>query len=107
VKLPDARLIPDWDEFNIAHIGRHGVAPEQVEEVYYGEGPLPTLAIRLPARWPSPSREERYRLWGTDASGIFLEVIVAPYPTAGVWRCVTAYRMSRSARRAYLRRIKR
>lgn len=107
MKVPDSRLIPDWDEFNLAHIARHGISPEQVEEVYYGEGPLPTLGVRVSARWPSGSSEDRYRLWGTDASGRFLEVIVAPYPRLGVWRCVTAYPMSKAARRAYLRRFQR
>lgn len=91
VTLPERSLIPDWDDFNVGHIARHRVTPEQVEEVYYEEGPLPTLAVRLPARWPSPSREDRYRLWGTDAAGNLLEVIVAPCPQFGVWRCVTAY----------------
>lgn len=104
---PEALLVPDWDEFNIAHIARHGVTPEQVEEVYYGEGPLPTLGARKLARWPGRSQESRYRLWGTDASGRFLEVIVTAYPEFGVWRCVTAYPMSKAAKRAYLRRIKR
>ena len=107
MKPPNPLLIPDWDEFNIAHIARHGVSPEQVEEVYYGEGPLPTLAIRTRARWPSSTGEDRYRLWGTDASGNLLEVIVATYPDVGVWRCVTAYPMSQASRSAYLRRIRR
>jgi hypothetical protein len=107
VTPPDSRLIPDRDEFNVAHIARHGVTPEQVEEVYYGEGPLPTLGVRITRRTPSGMREERYRLWGTDAAGTFLEVIVAVYPRFEAWRCVTAYRMSEAARQAYLRRIRR
>jgi hypothetical protein len=107
VRVPDRRLVPGWDGLNVEHIARHGVAPEQVEEVYYGEGPLPTLGVRVGARRPSPRREPRYRLWGTDAAGTFLEIIVAPFPRSGVWRCVTAYPMSKTARRAYLRRITR
>jgi hypothetical protein len=43
---PDPSLDPDWDEDNIDHIAEHGLRPEQVEEVYYGEGPYPTLAIK-------------------------------------------------------------
>jgi len=107
MRAPDPLLIPDWDEFNIAHIARHGVSPEQVVEVYYGDGPLPTLAVRTRARWPSKTSEDRYRLWGTDASGNLLAEIVAMYPEVGVWRCVTAYRMSQAASSAYLRRIRR
>jgi len=43
---PDKSLIPDWDEDNINHIAEHGLSPEQVEEVYYSEGPFPTLAVK-------------------------------------------------------------
>ena len=43
---PEKDLFPDWDEDNINHIAEHGLRPEQVEEVYYSEGPFPTLAIR-------------------------------------------------------------
>jgi predicted DNA binding CopG/RHH family protein len=48
----------------------------------------------------------RYRLWGTDASGFFIEAIIAPYPKYRIWRCVTAFPMSPSTQKAYLRRIK-
>ena len=40
----DPSLEPDLDEDNINHIAVHGIPPEQVEEVYYSEGPFPTLA---------------------------------------------------------------
>ncbi len=43
---PDPSLLPDWDEDNVSHIAAHGIRPEQVEEVYYGEGPFPTLALK-------------------------------------------------------------
>mgnify|MGYP001211412667 CR=1 FL=1 len=32
-------LEPEWDEFSTQHIAQHDVTPEQVEEVYYNEGP--------------------------------------------------------------------
>ena len=47
-------LMLEWDEENIAHIGDHGIRPEQVEELYYGEGPFPTLVLknkRKKGRW--------------------------------------------------------
>jgi hypothetical protein len=102
---PDPALIPDWDENNVNHIQRHGIRPEQVEELYYGEGPFPTLAIRN-KRQKGKSAEYRYRLWGTDARGFPLEAIIAPYPKYGLWRCVTAYAMSDSTKMLYLKRIK-
>ena len=43
---PDKSLAPDWDEDNINHIAEHGLSPEQVEELYYSEGPFPTLAVK-------------------------------------------------------------
>ncbi|WP_176236849.1 hypothetical protein [Candidatus Hakubella thermalkaliphila] len=73
----------------------------------YGEGPLPTLAVRSKRQSGVRQSEVRYRLWGTDAAGNFWEVIVAPYAEYGVWRCVTAYKMSTTARKSYLRKVRR
>ncbi len=101
----DPSLEPDWDEDNIGHIGQHGLFPEQVEEVYYGEGAYPTFALRNKKK-RGRFTEYRYRLWGIDASGTFIEAIVAPYAEYGIWRCVTAFPMSQTTRKAYLRRIK-
>jgi len=102
---PDENLVPDWDEDNISHIAEHGLTPEQVEEVYYSEGPFPTLAVKQKKKHIK-SDEYRYRLWGTDASGTCIEVIVAPYPQYGVWRCVTAFPMSTTTRKVYFKRVK-
>jgi len=104
IKL-DPSLEPDWDEDNVNHIAQHGLRPEQVEEVYYGEGPFPTLALKTKKRGGRVT-EYRYRLWGTDASGMHVEAIIAPYPEYGLWRCVTAFPMSPATQKAYLRRIK-
>jgi len=105
IKL-DSSLEPDWDEDNVNHIAEHGLRPEQVEEVYYGEGPFPPLGLKAKNKRGRVT-EYRYRLWGTDASGMYIETIVAPYPEFGLWRCVTAFPMSPSTQKAYLRRIKR
>jgi hypothetical protein len=102
---PDPDLIPDWDQDNISHIGDHGIRPEQVEELYYGEGPFQTLALKNKKR-KGRSTEYRYRLWGTDASGFCIEAIIAKYPEYGLWRCVTAFPMSDSTKSAYFKRIK-
>ncbi len=101
----DPLLEPDWDEDNVDHIARHGLRPEQVEEVYYNEGPFPTLALKTKKK--GRVSEYRYRLWGADASGICIEAIIAPYAQYGLWRCVTAFPMSPSTQTAYIRRIKR
>jgi len=104
IKL-DPSLEPDWDDDNIKHIARHGLRPEQVEEVYYGEGPYTTLALKNKKK-EGRHTELRYRLWGTDSSGFYIEAIIAPYPEYGVWRCVTAFPMSPATQKAYLRRLK-
>jgi hypothetical protein len=101
----DPSLEPDWDEDNINHIAVHGIRPEQVEEVYYHEGPFPTLAVQNRKK-RGKSTEYRYRLWGTDASGFCIEAIVAPYPDYGLWRCVAAFPMSDATMKAYFKRIK-
>ena len=103
---PDKSLVPDWDEDNINHIAKHGLSPEQVEEVYYSEGPFPTLAVKQKKK-RGKSIEYRYRLWGTDASGTCIELIVAPYPQYEVWRCVTAFPMSSTTKKTYFKRVKR
>jgi hypothetical protein len=102
---PDPSLDPEWDEDNINHIAKHGLTPEQIEEVYYGEGPHPTLAL-INKKGMGEIQENRYRLWGTDAADFFIEAVIAPYPGYGVWRCVTAFPMSSKTRRVYLKRIK-
>jgi hypothetical protein len=104
IKL-DLSLEPDWDEDNVNHIAEHGLRPEQVEEVYYGEGPFPPLALKTIQKG-GRFTEYRYRLWGTDASGVYIEAIIAPYPEYRLWRCVTAFPMSPSTQKTYLRRIK-
>ena len=88
------------------HIASHGLRPEHVEELYYGEGPYPTLVIKNKAK-AGRGKENRFRLWGTDASGTFIEAIIAPYPRYGLWRCVIAFPMTTATQRLYLRRTRR
>lgn len=38
-------LEAEWDEDNIEHIARHGVSPEEVEEVVYEDCLLPGLCV--------------------------------------------------------------
>jgi uncharacterized DUF497 family protein len=102
---PDPELEPDWDEDNVSHLDVHGIRPNQVEELFYGEGVYPTLAIKNPKSKAS-TQEYRYRLWGCDSTGTFIEAVVAPYPEYKIWRCVTAFPMSAAKKKLYLRRVK-
>ena len=83
---PDPALEPNWDDDNIEHIAKHGLKPQQVEEVYYCEGLYLTLALKNKKK-RGRLTEYRYRLWGTDASGLCIEAIVAPYLLAAARKC--------------------
>ena len=54
-----------WNEWNIEHVGRHGVTPEVAEEVVQA------------ARSPYPRRigEDKLLVWGTSAQGEMLQVV--------------------------------
>jgi len=102
---PDPELEPNWDEDNVSHITAHGIRPYQVEELYYGEGIYPPLATKN-TRSKGSAHEYRYRLWGSDAAGTFIEAVIAPFPDFKIWRCVTAFPMSAATKKLYLRRVK-
>ena len=51
-----------WNEWNLEHIGRHGVRPEEAEWV----------ADRNPAR---DAGEDKYKVWGQSETGRYLQVV--------------------------------
>ncbi len=81
------RLI--WDAWNVAHIARHRVIPEEVEEVCHGQ-PI-----------TSETYKGRIRVVGLTRSGQILTVILAPTPDAGVYYPITARPADRKERRNY------
>lgn len=81
------RLI--WDAWNVAHIARHEVVPDEVEEVCHGR-PM-----------TSQTYGERLRVVGPSRSGKMLTVILAPQEEEGVYYVVTARPASRKERRRY------
>lgn len=101
----DRHLEPEWDEFNIQHIAQPGITPEKVEEVYYNEGPYRSLVVQVNRQRPAHRPELRLLVWGTDSAGNFLEVVIAPKPERGIWRCVTALPLREDKRRSYLRKV--
>jgi uncharacterized DUF497 family protein len=54
-----------WNEWNVEHIARHGVLPEEAE-----------MAVRA-ARSPFPRKieEDKWLVWGRGQGGRFLQVI--------------------------------
>jgi uncharacterized protein len=81
-----------WTDDAEQHIGRHGVRPEEVEDVV-------NTRPRLVAR----GRENTELIFGTTASGRFLIVVLAPWGD-GRDGVVTARDMTTSERRQFRRR---
>lgn len=81
------RLI--WDHWNVAHIARHKVIPDEVEEVFHGE-PVTHRTYK-----------GRLRVVGPTRRGRMLTVILAPAGDAGVYYPVTARPADDKERRIY------
>ena len=80
------RLI--WDAWSVAHIARHGVIPEEVEEVCHGE------YIEREAY------EGRIMLLGPTGTGKILAVVLEP-ADKGIYYPVTARPASRRERKIF------
>ena len=81
------RLI--WESWNVAHIARHEVVPDEVEEVCHG---------------PHISRQtydDRHLLIGPTLSGRMLAVVLGSTAQAEVYYPVTARSASMKERRIY------
>jgi uncharacterized DUF497 family protein len=81
------RLI--WDSWNVAHIARHEVTSDEVEEVCHGE-----YIVRQ-------TYDERLLLIGPALNGRMLVVILGPTKKRGVYYPVTARSASKKERNLY------
>lgn len=90
-------LEAEWDDDNVEHIARHGVEPEEVEEIVY-EDCHPSWIVRGRRRG---IREVRWTIFGQTCAGRYLIAVIAPSAKRGVWRAVTAREMERRTRRRY------
>ncbi len=81
----------DWDGWNIAHLReRHGLTPEEVEEVCHGE----PVALE--------TYKDRLMLIGPDRRGRVLTVVIGPVPgQRNVYYAFSARPASRKERRFY------
>jgi uncharacterized DUF497 family protein len=66
-------LEPEWDDDNIEHIARHGVEPEEVEEIVY-EDCHPSWIVRVRRRG---ARETRWMVFGQTCGGRYLVAVIA------------------------------
>ncbi|MEV6977175.1 hypothetical protein [Kitasatospora sp. NPDC093806] len=83
-----------WTDRSEDHIARHGVTPDEVEQVVFTR-----------PRWLSSGRDGSTLCLGvTDAGRHLLVVLVASTAVESSWYCATARDMTGSERRLFLKR---
>ena len=80
----------EWDEENIGHIARHGVEPDEVEDICYG--------INITRR----CGKSRYIISGQTKAGRYLNIVVEVVSRAQ-FRPITAYPMNETQKNRYKR----
>lgn len=81
-----------WTEESEAHIARHAVTPEEVEQ-----------AVHSRPRYETPGREDSRLLYGTTHSGRTLLIVLVD-AVDGRWYVATAREMTDTERRAFRRK---
>jgi uncharacterized DUF497 family protein len=81
-----------WPEERIAHIGQHGVTPDEVEEACFGK----SLVLRAKSEGENPV----YYVLGQTDAGRYLFCVVIPFPD-GKGYPVTAREMTAKEKRRY------
>jgi uncharacterized DUF497 family protein len=82
-----------WNEWNVEHIARHGVGPEEAEEV----------VDRATAPFPERHRRERLRVWGKTAEGRHIQVVFVLDPEGSIF-VIHARPLTESEKRRFRRR---
>lgn len=80
----------DWDDANAAHIARHGVTPEEVEQAFANK-PLAVLAVQ------KRGGEQRALCAGLTAAGRALQFVYTV--RRGKIRVITAHTAKRKVRK--------
>jgi uncharacterized protein len=89
----------EWDDNNVDHIGRHGVSPQEVEEVCYG------LHYSKKDSDSKGHGKERYILAGQTEAGRYLDVVIERLHTT-CFRPVVAFEMSEPYKRSYRKKLR-
>ncbi|MCR4324467.1 MAG: hypothetical protein NUV69_02150 [Candidatus Curtissbacteria bacterium] len=79
-----------WDAWNTAHIARHNVTPDEVEQICHAD---PVVQI---------GKKGRLLVFGPTDSGKILAVILDKEEEKNVYYPVTAYKASKKLIRIYL-----
>jgi len=84
-----------WDQETVDHISRHGVAPEEVEQLLFSENDEPIIMR---------GKQNKYLAYGkTDSGRLLLIVWVTRYKKTHV---ITARDMSKKEKQFYRKRKK-
>jgi uncharacterized protein len=86
----------EWDDDNVEHLARHGIVPDEVEDLF--EGPI----VRRRGGTDAP---DRFRVLGRTAEGRYL-AIVYQAKARGVIRPFTGWDMRPHERERYGRQVK-
>ena len=92
-KLDIKRLL--WDDWNVAHIARHDVVPNEVEEVCEGK------------HVERKGWRQRIFLIGTTKKDRISTVILEPAENTGEYRPITTYDASKRSIKTYEEEMKR
>jgi len=85
----------EWDDNNIEHIARHGVAPDEVEDVAFEDDP-----------WIRKGRKGTRYMLGYTIAGRYLFVVYVP-KRKGIVRVITSMDMDDKTKRLYKKRVER
>jgi uncharacterized DUF497 family protein len=79
-----------WDEWNRAHIARHNVTPDEVEEICLTANPQ-----------TEDAKKGRIRVTGLTKKGRIISAFLDPEPEKGVYYPVSARDASKPERKSY------
>ena len=85
----------EWDDNNIEHIARHGVFPDEVENVAFDDDP-----------WIRKGRKGTRYMLGYTVAGRYLFVVYV-LKDRGIARVVTSMDMDEKTKKLYKIRVKR
>ena len=85
----------EWDDNNIEHIARHGVAPDEVEDVAFDDDP-----------WIRKGRKGTRYMLGYTIAGRYLFVVYV-LKGKGIARVIASVDMDGKTKRFYKKRVER
>jgi len=85
----------EWDDNNIEHIARHGVFPDEVEDVAFDDDP-----------WIRKGRKGTRYMLGYTVAGRYLFVVYV-LKGKGIARVITSMNMDDKTKKLYKKRVER